>query len=264
MARIVSAGFETESGSQASGFTIPRRVADFLRLREGARVEGRVLFEGRQIEFAAEIGPNLQVGFDQANPASDLLRQLSPSAKLTVTLWPEGELDAPEPRRARHTPEEVVQAIRVGAGEAASSATQTIVDWARGRDLEVLGGRGEQYPSLRIYGPGPDRKAILWIWAPAGELEFPFRRLPAPLDTIDAQQRLLDGLNAIPGMPWKRGPGPVRVTDKWHTASVAAFGVPERWERLERLLDEIVEALRATAYGFGVQSLSGDSSAVNG
>src|SRR3954453_6552744 len=93
MARITSVGFETDSGPNPGLVPVPRRVVDFLHLRESDPVEGRATFEGRVVEFVTVLDSDLCLRVSMDVPESRPLGEIPANSELTVVLWYEGADD---------------------------------------------------------------------------------------------------------------------------------------------------------------------------
>lgn len=142
------------------------------------------------------------------------------------------------PLAAPYTEEQVVASMRdQGAADAASA----ILEWAHARDLDVRGGRGQQYPTLTLSVRRPDHPPIVRIWGPNGTLEFQLASLKPPLDNVERRDALLRDLIAIPGMPWSRGIPP-QIGDRYPGAALAPFADPGLRSRLLAVFDSLVDA----------------------
>jgi len=91
MARIVSVGFETESSATPGAIEIPRRVAELLALGDGARVEGRVMLEGRRLEFAMSVANDFVLRSAPDDVDSEALGEVPANTQVEVTLWRLGD-----------------------------------------------------------------------------------------------------------------------------------------------------------------------------
>ena len=96
MARIVSVTFETESHSRAGHFTIPRRIADFLAIKDDDPVELSVLCEGLKVEVQTQLRSGLEVYHREDDKSTAGLERLPANAPLLVTVWHPGDEQAPK------------------------------------------------------------------------------------------------------------------------------------------------------------------------
>lgn len=94
MARVVGVTFETESESRPGLFTIPRAVAEFLRIKDDDQVELAVLCEGLRVRVATRLRSGLEVYHRQGDASTADLGQIPANTPLTVTVWHPGDESA--------------------------------------------------------------------------------------------------------------------------------------------------------------------------
>ena len=213
MARIVGVTFETESGKVPGRFTIPKRVADFLGIKDGDAIELAITAEGIRVEAAAQLQSGLDVT-PVSRPSSEPLAQLPANAPLTVTVWHPGDAEAaPGPSRQWDRPTFIDALVDSGlSGESAEEILSACLEWADHRNLIARWGNANMGSILihliddHLPSNVGHKQRFFALWT-SGSVELQFNSMAPPFDTAERRAELQGRLNAIDGVSVPRSIG---------------------------------------------------------
>jgi hypothetical protein len=186
--------------------------ASFWQSVESNLLAGRI----RMIFVADRIAPELQriVEFlnGQMRPAEVLaveLRQYAHEGESTIVPRIIGQTTEAEQRKqigpksaGVWTEESVLEHMRERAGDAAATAAETIIAWAKQSGLRIESGKGALDGSLQIRSDTvmDGRSLIILYTYGSAEFQLLYIRTFAPFNTDAGMAELLDRVRAIPGI----------------------------------------------------------------
>lgn len=245
MARIVSVTFETTSHARSGHFAIPRQVATILGIGDGAPIELRVSWEGRQLEASTQLASGLEVYYRQSDPTTKGLEAVPAKTSLLVTVWRSTEArvteEGAEVRRALPwDAEEFRRAFdeQVGTDEPLAALTTWATSHGLAHSRFGSGSTGPMYFDIDS-GSGT---LVLCSLTVRGSLEIVWRD---NLDRATAFVTHAGRLDLLRRMSIELGlERPERVADTWFSLGRQVILDPADRSRLFGILDLMIERLR--------------------